>query len=274
VDPERLDDRAEGGRHRVEDSRPSPAEWVESGHGLSPRLGRGRRAAYGLDHEVGPVDLDHVAGAPGDLVLDRRRNLPTPDMDEPYRSGAGTSPEDPPITITLDPANPGYDYQSLLLAALGTDDPAEAMAQTPAVLRALVVEAGSDLRVRPAPGEWSVIEVIGHIVDAELVSSIRYRWIVAHDQPDLPGYDQAKWASQLRHAEADPAELLSAFDGLRALNLSLWRRLPIEDRARVGIHLERGPESYELTFALVAGHDRIHIAQAREALQQIRAAHA
>jgi hypothetical protein len=35
----------------------------------------------------------------------------------------------------------------------------------------------------------------------------------------------------------------------------------------VGIHEERGPESYDLTFRLIAGHDRIHLAQARESLQ-------
>ncbi len=175
------------------------------------------------------------------------------------------------MTITLDPTRPGYEYQSLLLSWLGDDDPAEAQAATPAILRALVSEAGPDLRTRPAPGEWSVIELIGHIVDGELASSVRYRWIVAHDRPDLPGYDQDRWASRLHHEDADPDRLLTAFEGLRALNLDLWRRLPVEDRSRVGLHLERGPESYELTFALLAGHDRVHVEQARRTLEQVRA---
>ncbi len=176
------------------------------------------------------------------------------------------------MTIALDPTKPGFEYQSLLLSHLGDDDPAEAQAQTPAILRALVAEAGPHLLTRPAPGEWSVLELVGHIVDAELASSVRYRWIVAHDRPDLPGYDQDLWAARLRHDEADPDEMLTAFEGLRAFNLSLWRRLPVEDRSRVGIHLERGPESYALTFSLVAGHDRVHVAQARRTLEQIRAA--
>jgi len=175
------------------------------------------------------------------------------------------------MTISLDPAKPGFEYQQLLLSYLGDDDPVEAQAQTPRILRALVAEAGPDLRTRPAPGEWSVIELIGHIVDGELSSSVRYRWIVAHDRPDLPGYDQDLWASRLHHEEADPDELLTAFEGLRALNLELWRRSPIEDRLRVGNHLERGPESYELTFALLAGHDRVHVEQARRTLEQVRA---
>ena len=176
------------------------------------------------------------------------------------------------MPLELDPANPGYDYQHLLLSYLGADDPAVAQAETPAMLRRLVAEAGSDLRTRPAPGEWSVIELLGHFVDGELSSAVRYRWIVAHDRPELPGYDQARWASRLDHEDADPEGFLAAFEALRALNLELWRRLPVEDRRRVGIHLERGPESYELTFALLAGHDRVHLEQAHRTLEQVRAA--
>jgi hypothetical protein len=35
------------------------------------------------------------------------------------------------------------------------------------------------------------------------------------------------------------------------------------------VHAERGPESYELTFRLIAGHDRFHLAQARRALAAV-----
>jgi hypothetical protein len=38
----------------------------------------------------------------------------------------------------------------------------------------------------------------------------------------------------------------------------------------VGYDQERGPESYDLVFRLIAGHDRVHLDQARRALDQIR----
>ena len=57
--------------------------------------------------------------------------------------------------------------------------------------------------------------------------------------------------------------MLAAFEALRAANLDLWRRTPVEQRSRFGLHRERGPESYELTFKLLAGHDRFHLDQAR-----------
>ena len=165
----------------------------------------------------------------------------------------------------------GRAYQQTLLAALGDDDPAAAQAAQPAILRALVADAGGDLRTRPEPGEWSVVELIGHIVDAELNSSVRYRSILAQDEPDLVPYDQDRWANRLHSTGESVDDLLAVFDALRAANLRLWQSTPAADRARVGNHLERGPESYELTFRLLAGHDRVHVAQARAGLARIRA---
>jgi hypothetical protein len=173
------------------------------------------------------------------------------------------------VVTEADPvANPA-EYQQLLLSLLGDDDPSHVQAATPKDLRELIQTAGSSLRTRPEPAEWSVLECVGHIGDAEIVSSARYRWILAHDRPPLVPYDQDLWVDRLRHGQADPEELLRVFAPLREANLSLWARTTAEERARVGIHQERGPESYELTFRLVAGHDRFHMAQARRALERL-----
>src|SRR4051794_23164797 len=169
-----------------------------------------------------------------------------------------------------DPVAAPEAYRRSLLAALGDDDPALAQRETSAAIRALVIDAGPLLRVRPEAGEWSVLECVGHIVDAELVAGTRERWIISEDEPRIVGYDQALWVARLDH-NADDAELLIAtFEAIRAANLDLWARRPANDRRRVGRHEERGPESYEMTFRLAAGHDRVHLAQARRALEAVR----
>ena len=99
------------------------------------------------------------------------------------------------------------------------------------------------------------------MLDGELVVAGRYRWILAQDEPDIVGYDQALWVERLHRAD-DPDELLALFEPLRKANLALWGRTTPDERARIGIHRERGPESVELTFRLLGGHDRIHLAQA------------
>jgi hypothetical protein len=169
-----------------------------------------------------------------------------------------------------DPASAAVAYQRMLLAALGGDDPAEVQSRGPADARALVADAGMDLRTRPAPREWSVLLCLAHLADAEIVMTGRYRWVLAHDRPELIGYDQDLWVDNLHHDDDDPEDLLGQYSALRAANVMLWRDSSAADRARVGLHRERGEESFDLMFRMLAGHDRVHLAQARRALEVVR----
>lgn len=168
------------------------------------------------------------------------------------------------------------DYQRGMLAIVDEDDPADIQAGAAAAWRDLLAEAGDDLSIRPEPGEWSVLELLGHCVDAEIVCAARYRWALSEERPDIAAFDQDDWVTAL-HAgpaapEADPELLLATFAALRAADLALWAATPEAGRRRAGMHRERGPESYGLQFVLIAGHDRFHLDQARRALGQVRAA--
>jgi hypothetical protein len=171
------------------------------------------------------------------------------------------------VSASADPVATPDAYRREILGWLGDDDPAAVAAGTVDRLRGIVAAAGSRLRERPAPGEWSVIECIGHLADAELVVGARMRWILAEDEPDIVGYDQDRWVDVLRHREDDPESLVELFEALRAANLRLWASTPSEARGRIGRHRERGPESCELVFRMLAGHDRSHVAQAERALE-------
>jgi DinB superfamily len=173
-------------------------------------------------------------------------------------------------TASPDPVAQAAAYQQSLLAALGDDDPAEAASQAPSNIRAMLAEAGPHLRVRPAPREWSALLCLAHITDAEVVMTGRYRWTLAHDRPELIGYDQDLWADNL-HGDDDPDDLLRLFEPLRAANIALWRAMSEADRARVAVHRERGEESIDLMFRMLAGHDRVHLAQAHRAIEAARA---
>ena len=171
---------------------------------------------------------------------------------------------------TPDPVARPAEYQAALLGLLGSDDPAQVQAATPERARTLLREAGDLAATRPAPSEWSAQEAVGHIVHAEVVSTARYRWILAHDRPPLIGYDQDLWVEALRPGSESPDRLLDLFSALRLANLELWRESTPDERARVGVHQERGEESYDLTFRLIAGHDRLHMDQAVSALEAVR----
>ena len=172
--------------------------------------------------------------------------------------------------LPIDPVQSPEEYRQMLLGLLGPDDPAVVQAATVARLRELVAESGDRLRVRPEPAEWSVLECLGHLVDSELVTATRVRWILAEDEPEIIGYDQDLWVDGLRHADDDPDELITLFDALRTANLRLLATRPLADHQRFGVHNERGPESYGLMIRLTAGHDRFHVAQAERALAAVR----
>jgi hypothetical protein len=74
---------------------------------------------------------------------------------------------------------------------------------------------------------------------------------------------------RLRHQDDDPEEMLSLLRALRSSHLRLWANASESDRARIGIHSERGPESFDLTFRLMAGHGLFHLGQMRRTLTQV-----
>ena len=175
--------------------------------------------------------------------------------------------------VATDPIQSPEGYRQMLLGYLAGDDPATVQTATVARLRDLVTEAGTDLRTRPEPREWSVLECIGHLTDSELVTAARVRWILAEAEPQIIGYDQDLWVDGLRHGRDEPEDLIALFDVLRSANLRLLSTRAASDLERIGRHNERGPESYGLMVRLTAGHDRFHIAQAERALAAVRGGH-
>ena len=172
--------------------------------------------------------------------------------------------------MTTDGTDPAKAYQDQLLALVGDQDPVEVLRQIPSVLRSMLAEAGEVAREKPAPGEFSLVELIGHMVDAQVVVFTRLRWILAQDAPPIPGYDQDDWVRISGYADADPLQLIDLLEGLERANISLWLQTPAEKRVRVGMHNERGPESFGLTFLMLAGHELLHLEQAQRTVDAVR----
>jgi uncharacterized damage-inducible protein DinB len=163
-------------------------------------------------------------------------------------------------------------YVDSLFQALGSREPLEVLAESPAALRRAVAGLTPEQEGTPeGPGKWSVRQVVKHLADSELVGGFRFRMVLAHEGPELPAYDQDLWAERLRYAEADLQAALEDFALLRALNLRVLRRATPDDLRRVMRHAERGDEPLGRMIALYAGHDLKHRAQIRRIRQAIGA---
>jgi hypothetical protein len=163
-----------------------------------------------------------------------------------------------------DPVTEPEAYQQALLELLGERDPVDVLATTPEVIEDLTSELDlALLQKRPEPEEWSAEEILGHIFDAEVVYAFRWRLTVAQDGAHYPGYDQDAWTKLPRPSFP---EMLAAFASLRRANICLIEEVPSEQYSRTGHHEERGPESFETSVRIVAGHDLAHVKQLEQTL--------
>jgi uncharacterized damage-inducible protein DinB len=160
---------------------------------------------------------------------------------------------------SIDPPQERARYAGAILDLLADEDPLTVLRETPsAIARASSGPARDQLRMPEAPGKWSIVQVLQHLADSELVWGWRLRLILAQDHPQITGYDQDLWAERLNYADADPDEATSVFTVLRRANLTLIERATPAELKRVGVHSERGEESIEYLLGLYAGHDLLH----------------
>ena len=123
---------------------------------------------------------------------------------------------------------------------------------------------------RPARGEWSVTEVLGHLVDAEVTLGFRIRKLAAEPGAPVVAWDQDRWTDGLRHRRADPRTLVAAYGALRAANVDQVRRMSPAQRRAAGRHPEYGRLRMDQMLAHWAEHDLNHLEQMRAALSAAR----
>jgi uncharacterized damage-inducible protein DinB len=154
------------------------------------------------------------------------------------------------------------DYTAALLELLGDRDPFAVLAELPDALDQLTLDVSDgDARRPEREGKWSIVQVLSHLADTETVYGYRVRMIVAHDTPDIQGYDQDLWATRL-HYESEPVEALRReVRVMRGRNLRFASSLSSPELDRAGMHSERGEESVRHLLTLVAAHDLLHRAQ-------------
>lgn len=153
-------------------------------------------------------------------------------------------------------------YIQRLLSYVGTDDPWAILSTTAPRLRELIAGRTVDeLSRTPDPARWSIVQILAHLADAEIVGAWRFRSVLASNGIPLQAFDQNVWADAFRYERVDPFESLELFQVNRSALLSLLRRVDRSRFAHYGMHAERGKESIEHLMRLYAGHDRNHLAQ-------------
>lgn len=122
---------------------------------------------------------------------------------------------------------------------------------------------GEQADFRFAPGEWSIKEVVGHLVDAERIFAYRAFTLARDEAAVLPGFDPDAYVREADFGAASLAELLDELASLRRANLLAFRRLTPEATQRRGIASEI-PFSVRALIYILAGHFNYHVKDVRE----------
>ena len=160
-------------------------------------------------------------------------------------------------------------YVRAVLELLGDREPLTVLEELVPALAAATCDLSRDELRRPErEGKWSIIQVVQHLADTELVIGYRVRVVLSQDAPTLPGFDQDAWAAALRYEHASLTSAMQQLRVLRESNLWLLQPLTAEQLERHGMHAERGKETLDRIIRLTAGHDLVH----RRQLERIKSA--
>jgi hypothetical protein len=158
-------------------------------------------------------------------------------------------------------------YQAKLNSYVEGRDYMAMQRETPQLVADLLTGVPAvQLSTSPAPGKWSVLEIIAHLAEDELVTSWRYRQMIENPGVALPGFDQDLWAKVGHYSAWTLDEALTMFRLLREANLRMLDNLTPEQWECGGIHGERGPITVRVLARYMAGHDRNHLDQIRNIL--------
>lgn len=131
--------------------------------------------------------------------------------------------------------------------------------EIPIIFRAALLPSDeAAMRHRPAEGEWSAIEVVGHMIDKMQIWASRVERILVEECPALPGYDQDALVREHDYQHADADVLFEHLGRACEHYASIVASVPTSALNREGKHEEFGPmtirQCIEATLDSVPGH--------------------
>lgn len=127
------------------------------------------------------------------------------------------------------------------------------------------------LDFRSQPGEWTIREILAHLVDDEMyVMRTRLERIIKEENPHLAPHDEQAWYARRNTRRNQLSELLADFATQRAASLGIITMLRESDWERTGYQPEYGTFTAEAWLNNWAAHDTTHLEQIERILTKRR----
>ncbi len=131
----------------------------------------------------------------------------------------------------------------------------------PAALRRAVAGLTHEqLNTPAAPGVWSVMQLVVHLIDSDMAASHRMRRMAAEELPLLIAYDHDAFMTELDYTHTDLAEALDLFELNRRFTARWLRTLDVARMTRAGIHSARGLITMNEILEMYSWHVDHHLA--------------
>ena len=140
----------------------------------------------------------------------------------------------------------------------------ETLAATPAALKAALRGVPRKLLLfTPAPGKWSILEILCHLRDMEREGYLeRYTRILAENEPRLPDLNGDALAIERAYRGQKAGDVLRDWMRLRRESLRLLKKSKPEQWRRAGFHETAGRLTIDdLVVRHAVGNDTAHLAQ-------------
>ena len=131
--------------------------------------------------------------------------------------------------------------------------------QTLDLLRGLSDE---QVQAYPAPGEWNIKQIMGHLCDTERIFAYRALRIARGDKVPLPGFEQNPYVENGGFEQRSLADLLDEFAAVRRSSLLLFRSFSPEAVLQIGTASDN-PVSVRALIYCCAGHEHHHLESIR-----------
>lgn len=120
---------------------------------------------------------------------------------------------------------------------------------------------------RPSSDEWSMANVVNHLIDVEERYRQRLQRVLDEEEPWLPCIHPDEYAHE---AQASLGKLLARFKEERAQTVTLLKEIGPGDWQRRAVHETKGNVTLRFLVQYLVDHDIQHLNQVVEIQQQLR----
>jgi hypothetical protein len=114
---------------------------------------------------------------------------------------------------------------------------------------------------RPAPDQWSVLEVLKHVKDAEVVLNGRVQRILSEDHPYLSFQKVWDWADKPAEEKETTESVLAVYKASRSKTIRLLKDAPLKSWWRTAVHEEFGEVELLGQVSYFTAHEISHLRQ-------------